>query len=1119
MKLKKLISAVISAAMLTATAVMPIRAEASTWWELDNTAVTNSTTIAATANVGGGKAANDDVLKYTGETFIRLNTTYNMSEDKMLRAPLSDMTQYKGYMIVSMNVMSSTEKQNIAITTNSGNIIMANNAGGNISVNSNNGFTVNRWNNVVCLIRLDKGSTTSLQTTYVNGKQVSERAHNLFSSGKTDVRLNAGGTGDVYFDDVKVQFTTEVPDMTSITAMPVLTGIDGKAVVNGSALDVTGDIKVSELAAVNSNITVFESASFKNVLSSDASLETGNVAVVTGDNGKMSYYTVNSTDVWTLNNESVLADETQDNVIKAVTNAPGGKNAQESVLYFNNTAEKIGQRFLDYDGHILNGNHLVPLQSDMSSYKGYMVVSMNVLSPVETQYIALCTNSNIPVANHLSVSSEKGFVKNEWNNVVMVVQLDSDSANRVSETFVNGIYQQKWTHNLYNTQTAVRLIVGGNNDAFKGVGEVYVDDVKIQFTTEKPNMPTTWILDNNAVTNSTTIAADTNAGGGKAASDDVLKYSGTTWMPLNTTNNMSEDKMLKAPLADMTQYTGYMIVSMNVMSAVNTQKIRITTNGGNTIMGDRDKGGYLNVNADNGFVQNRWNSVVCVIALNNGSTESTQTTYINGKAFGPFKHNLFSSEKTDVRLNADGTGDVYFDDVKVQFTTEEPDIAAITAMPEKPAVGYDITLAQAKEQGAIRVYSENTLAVTDELSDEDIVKHGYAVAKEVVDENGYTKYVYSYAGRKDGVLFVLNDSDYSNNKTVAFNARTENGTFDWSSTGLGGKAADDMSAKMTFVPTGTNPANGEATYLYFDYVREEDGTYDYMVFDYNVFIPEETADKFYNVGMASNGGAALGGWFSKNELKVGAWNNIVSVLKFNGEEAPTYTSYVNGKLTDEGTANSRFVTEAVPQIRLVFNAYNLETDANLEREEQKYLYEGFSAYADDIKIYGSSTPYVPQESLVDEVMNESYAIADNADGLYTKTMTVDEAKALVTAKYSMADVKVLRGGAEVTEGNIAIGDVIWYKPYADKEIYGRLVVKSGPAIINNDGTINAAYYEQDAKVIIAEYESGTELDTVVFGDGFVSYEVKDTSNAVAVMVWDDFDTCKPLCSKINISFE
>jgi len=638
----------------------------------------------------------------------------------------------------------------------------------------------------------------------------------------------------------------------------------------------------------------------------------------------------------------------------------------------------------------------------------------------------------------------------------------------------------------------------------------------------KAEASTWWELDNTAVTNSSTVVATTNVGGGKSASESVLKYTGSTYIRLNeitSGTNLSGDKALKTPLSDMTQYKGYMIVSMNVMSPTEKQNIAITTNSGNIIMAN-NAGGNINVNSDNGFIANRWNNVVCLIRLDNGSTTSLQTTYVNGKQVSERAHNLFSSGKTDVRLNAGGTGDVYFDDVKVQFTTEEPDIASITAMPEKPAVGYDITLAQAKGQGATRVYSENTLAVTDELSDEDIVKHGYVVAKEVVDANGYTKYAYSYAGRKDGVLFVLNDSDYSNNKAVAFNARTENGGFNWDTTGLGGKSADDMSAKMTFVPSGTNPSNGEATYLYFDYEREEDGVYDYMIFDYNVFIPEETADNFYNVGMASNGGGALGGWFSKNELKVGAWNNIVSVLKFNGkEEAPTYTSYVNGKLTDEGIANSSFVTKDVPQIRLVFNAYNQETTANLEREEKKYLYEGFSAYADDIKIYGSSTPYAPQESLLDEVMGESYAIADNADGLYTRTITVEAAKALVTDKYSTAVVKVLRDGAEVTEGNIATGDVILYKPYADKEIYGRLVVKDGVAISKENAAINAAYYSKEAKVIIAEYASDTELESVVFGDNSVSYTVKDMSNPISVMVWSDFEDCIPYCERVNVIFE
>jgi len=206
-------------------------------------------------------------------------------------------------------------------------------------------------------------------------------------------------------------------------------------------------------------------------------------------------------------------------------------------------------------------------------------------------------------------------------------------------------------------------------------------------------------------------------------------------------------------------------------------------------MGDRDKGGYLNVNADNGFVQNRWNSVVCVIALNNGSTESTQTTYINGKAFGPFKHNLFSSEKTDVRLNADGSGVVYFDDVKVQFTTEEPDIAEITAMPSindiegktsKTDAGFEILTNVAvselsAENASIKVYDSQTFDYILEeasqlyqgnvivLTDNSNKMSYYTVIEKIKDKAGITVFANTVTANayldKGMLILALYDND------------------------------------------------------------------------------------------------------------------------------------------------------------------------------------------------------------------------------------------------------------------------------------------------------------------------------------------------------------------------
>jgi len=259
-----------------------------------------------------------------------------------------------------------------------------------------------------------------------------------------------------------------------------------------------------------------------------------------------------------------------------------------------------------------------------------------------------------------------------------------------------------------------------------------------------------WTLENTAVTGNDNVAAVTDAGGGKTAADDVLKYTGETYIRLNTTDNLTSSKMLTAPLGDMTQYTGYMIISMNVMIPEETQKIRITTNQGNTIMGDRDKGGYLNLSADNGFVQSRWNNVVCVIALNNGSTESTQTTYINGAEFGTFKHNLFSSGKTDVRLNADGTGDVYFDDVKVKFTTEEPDSVSIAAIPvladiddkayvdgEKYVISADVTVGELSAgKATVKVFTSDDFA--EELNEEAVISSGNVIV--VTDSMGRTSY-------------------------------------------------------------------------------------------------------------------------------------------------------------------------------------------------------------------------------------------------------------------------------------------------------------------------------------------------------------------------------------------
>ena len=173
---------------------------------------------------------------------------------------MKSMSTYKGYMVLSLNVKHTDETGTLSITTDGDGYVT-----GTMTTKPANGFVTNRWNNVVWVVELDgNAASNSGATHYVNGKETWKHTANstLFNTGKNAIRLKSSRS--VLLDDIKVMFTTEKPNVSDVIAMPVLNGIDGKAVVNGLALDVTGTVKVSELEAVNSNMTVFESAAFKN---------------------------------------------------------------------------------------------------------------------------------------------------------------------------------------------------------------------------------------------------------------------------------------------------------------------------------------------------------------------------------------------------------------------------------------------------------------------------------------------------------------------------------------------------------------------------------------------------------------------------------------------------------------------------------------------------------------------------------------------------------------------------------------------------------------------------------------------------------------------------------------
>ncbi len=482
MKFKKLISLLATFAITSTMITLPVKAAVNFDWHMDESAVKIAAHSAPAQNAYAGKEYGY-TYGFTGNaTYIGFTESFNDNSKKL---PLPENYQsYEGYMLISMNVYSPAGQQ-FQFQAMDGQPITP-----NYTVSTGNGFSINKWNKMLAVVKLSATKANRDGYWYINGEKKDayhSTGHLMFDSetyNKVRLKTNKNNTA-LYIDDVHVAFTTDAltnDQLNALAAMPTLTTLSGSTVTVGSVDKVTGTVTVAHgttlanLQAKNTNTLTAYNSALTTPVAQNTALQNGDVIIATDSLGKMSYFNV---DVVGENYSWWHMDES---AVNSATHSAPAQNAYAGKEYGYTYGFTGNTTYIGFTESFNDNSKKLPLPDDYTSYEGYMLISMNVYSPAGQQFQFLCWDGQ-PFTPNVTVTTANGFNINRWNKMLAVVKLSATKANRTGYYYINGV-KKSWTssgHLLFSDTSAynrIRLKTQKNNTA------LYIDDVYVTFTTD-----------------------------------------------------------------------------------------------------------------------------------------------------------------------------------------------------------------------------------------------------------------------------------------------------------------------------------------------------------------------------------------------------------------------------------------------------------------------------------------------------------------------------------------------------------------------------------------------------------------------------------------------------------
>lgn len=563
-------------------------------------------------------------------------------------------------------------------------------------------------------------------------------------------------------------------------------------------------------------------------------------------------------------------------------------------------------------------------------------------------------------------------------------------------------------------------------------------------------------------------------------------------------------------------FTGYIHMSYNMLTQNlydDYTRIRLTGEQGAIIAASNERTVLSKV-----LENDKWTKIDIVFDLEGGKakltdknkTNGTYKLYVNGALvdsgntmLGAYNGsgNLVKSLRLGVQAgnNYNTACKIYFDDFKFYATyVDEP---VPTALPQVVTANVGDTVSSVTAQGA-KVYTDASYKV--QPSDSDVLRNGNVI---VVENDGTYAYYDVFA---DGVKHYMTSSD-SCESYVRFAP-------DWSVSGIGGKAADDYSLKLTKVAG--DVADYQNMYPQFVYNRGEDAK-DYTVIALKLFVPDDATTKDF--GIYSQGHQNLGQTISNADISKNKWIEIVDVIDYTGEDVVA-TMYIDGKVYNEPKREIGkkkvndvlvdFGASGYNQIRLSFNT-GVPTSTP-------------TIYMDDIMVYETDEEFVPANLLFEDAYSAKADLTDG-DKLY---VSADATVADIKAVYP--DANVIRDNAQVEDtAALEIGDTVIVAEaenyvmdsvaFKSAVVAGNYTENDGLRFISLDGVkagdIVKCRVVAGGVLVVAGYGADgamASIDTDMTSSASYKSVTVPEANTVSFIAIDGFENLKPVSKNFDI---
>ncbi|MBQ7901516.1 MAG: DUF4886 domain-containing protein [Clostridia bacterium] len=505
--MKKLVSIVLTIAMLASVLSVPMVAGAKSYTAIDLSSgfVADSSLSAINckeAAVYGiaGKAADDESVMLTENSNSQTGWyEYNHGEEIYLENG-EPMT---GYLVAELNFMAPDANYLKEFIFG----LSGNQARMTVNPTTQIAANIGKWNHLRMVYWADetncdfKDYSDNIPTSTTDKLGATELFLNGVSLGTKQLTavINGGGTPysatidrillEVYSGDKTVQHSTYYDDI-KIYKSDVNPGAPANEAVaatdkytvsdNTITLAAGAQVTADEIAASNSGyeITAFADGTLGTQLASDANLVLGNAVVVKSPDGVYTYYTVadSATTILYSDNDGAYDSGWVLKMTQSAATGIGGKALDDESVKFVAKTKAQG-----YTSETNDGNIMLNKASFYTRAKKYFVIEANI-NPIDAEnYI---TSVSVHTTSHAKVSDGVGLTLGQWSKYLMYVDFTGETPK--AYTYVNGVLvrENDAPATFGSDKSTVRLCFNGTADTDMAL---YVDDFKVYETDNLPD--------------------------------------------------------------------------------------------------------------------------------------------------------------------------------------------------------------------------------------------------------------------------------------------------------------------------------------------------------------------------------------------------------------------------------------------------------------------------------------------------------------------------------------------------------------------------------------------------------------------------------------------------------